>query len=429
MNRLVLLALLAALSATDAGLAQCLIYGSFSVRGALPTGLQPPGTASEISGVAASRHNPGVLWIHDDGAAGGAQAIAIRTSGALAQQYLLVGVTKRDWEDVAIGPGPTPGRDYLYFADTGNNALNYTSFNLVRIAEPDVPASAQTPILLPAESFAFRYPSGTYNTETLWIDPVDGAPYLLTKENASTCHLFRYPLPLVAGVEKTLQLVATLTGMPAQFTGGTVSADGRWIFARTTTQIRAWPRPLGTGFASAFANPPCTTTHGFGLAEAITIDADGHSLWAISEGSGAFIESAPLAFPFGVPVQHAFGTGLPGVAGVPGLAALQAPRLGGPVLELAAWQVAMGAGVVLLASATGYPDGVVPFAGGWLHAAVDVLIPAVATNNGTVALPLGPLPNAPQLHGLAISAQLLVADAAAARGVALSAGLRLVLDR
>jgi hypothetical protein len=409
--------------------AQCLTLGTFVARGNLPTNLPPPGAASEVSGMAASRHNPGILWIHDDGAAGGAQVIALRTDGSLAQIYTMPGVTNRDWEDMAVGPGPTPGRDWLYLAETGNNALGYVSFALIRVAEPDVPRAPQAAIPLTAERFAFRYPSGTFNTETLWIDPFDGVPYLLTKENSATCRLFRYPLPLDAAVEKTLEPVATLTGMPPLFTGGAQSADGRWILARTTTAILAWERPTGTTFASAFGRSPCRFTHVQGQAEAIAFDADGRSLWAISEGIGAPIQSSPVSFPGGVPVRYAFGTGLAGAAGVPGLATLQVPRLGGPPLELAGWQVSTNAPTLALLSVRGYPDGVIPFAGGWLHADADVMLAAVASAAGTVALPLGPLPDHPLLYGASLSGQMFAVDATAPQGIALSAGLRLVLDR
>jgi hypothetical protein len=409
--------------------AQCLGLGAFTHRGNLPTNLQPPGALTQTSGMAASRRNPGVLWVHDDGVGGGgAQITAIRTSGALAQLYL-VGATNRDWEDLTLGPGPIPGRDYLYFAETGNNSLTETSFALVRVAEPDVPAAPGSIVPLPAETFRFRYPSGTFNAETLWIDPVDGTPYVLTKENGSTCRLFQYPMPLDLAVEKTLVLVATLSGMPTQMTGGTLSADGRWVFARNASTIRVWPRPAGTSFASAFSNTPCAFAHSQGLAEAIAVDPAGRSLWAISEGSGAAVAEAPLTFPAGVPVQFAFGTGLAGAAGVPGLAVTNVPRLGGPPLVLAVWQAAANASGFVVLSLTGYPDGVVPFRGGWLHAAPDVLFLLAVNAAGTATLALGALADHPVAYGLPVSLQALVADSQAVQGVAMSAGLRLVLDR
>lgn len=424
-----LLASSALVTASDRAPAQCVTFGPFTGQGNLPTNLQPPRTATQISGMAASRHNPGVLWIHDDGDVGGTQVIAIRGNGALAQQYALSGVTNRDWEDIALGPGPIRGRDYFYVADTGNNSLSATSFQLVRAAEPDVPATPGALISLPAEVFRFRYPSGTFNAETLWIDPVDGTPYVLTKENLASCSLFRYPLPLDPNVEKTLVLEARLQAVPAQFTGGAVSADGRWVLARTNTVVCAWWRPAGMSLASALQGARCTVSHQNGLAESISVAADGRSLWAISEGSGAVVANSQLGFPGGVPVHFAFGTGLGGAAGVPGLAATVAPRLAGPLLEIAGWQALPSAPAVLLLSTTGYPDGQVPFAGGWLHAAPDVVLPARIAPEGTWALPVGVLPDVPALYGAAFSGQLLVADPAAVQGIALSAGLRLVLDR
>jgi hypothetical protein len=423
--------LLASVFALAPGLqGQCVAFSAFSPTGSLPSNLQPPGTASQVSGMAASRHNPDVLWIHDDGGVGHPQIIALRRNGALAQQYTLAGVANRDWEEITIGPGPNAGRDYLYVADTGNNSMSFTTFSLLRVAEPDVPPAPGSTVSLTPEVFRFRYPTGTFNAETLWIDPADGTPYVLTKENGSACSLFRYPLPLDAGVEKVLALVVRLQGMPTQLTGGAVSQDGRVICARNPSVILTWSRAAGASFATAFASTPCTVNAGQqGLAEAISFAADGRSLWAISEGVAAPILSSALTFPAGVPVAFAFGTGLRGAAGVPGLGATAAPRLGGPPLLVGGWQCAAGAPAVAVVSATGFDDGAVPVFGGWLHAAPDVVFFAAAAVDGTLALSFGNLPDRTSLYGLPISAQLLVVDPQAVQGVAMSAGLRLVLDR
>ena len=129
--------------------AQCATIGAFSPRGNVPTNLQPAGAGTQISGIAASRHNPGVLWVHDD-ASTTSQLIALRSDASLARQYLLPVATNRDWEDIALGPGPIAGRDYLYVADIGNNALAYTTFSIWRVPEPDVPPGSGPPVTLPA---------------------------------------------------------------------------------------------------------------------------------------------------------------------------------------------------------------------------------------------------------------------------------------
>ncbi|HEX6810067.1 MAG TPA: hypothetical protein VF384_00465 [Planctomycetota bacterium] len=403
--------------------------GTFTGQGTVPTGLQPSGTAAEISGIVASRHNPGVLWVHDD-SANAAQLIALRSNGALARQYSLAGVANRDWEDIAIGPGPIAGRDYLYIADTGNNALGYTTFYLLRTPEPDVPIGSGPMLPLPApDVFPFHYPTGTWNAETLWIDPADGSPYVLTKVNSSTCRLFRYPLPLDASADKALVLVATLTNMPVLFTGGAISADGRWIFARTNSSILAWPRPAGTAFAAAFGGTPCTFAAAQGQAEAIAVAADGASIWAVSEGSGATLWRAPAGWPNGAPVWYAFGSGLAGGPGVPALGATAAPRLGGPGFDVAAWQLPPGGDGVFLVSLSGFDDGQAPWMGGWLHAGVDLVIALTASAGGTATFGLPPLPDVAAFYGLPIHAQVITIDALAPQGYALSRGLRLRLDR
>ena len=59
----------------------------------------------EISGIVASRQNPGVLWVHND-SGDRPRIYAIDTKGDLLGICNVGGATERDWEDIAIGPGP-----------------------------------------------------------------------------------------------------------------------------------------------------------------------------------------------------------------------------------------------------------------------------------------------------------------------------------
>jgi hypothetical protein len=79
------------------------------------------GTASapalvELSGLAASRRNLDVLWTHNDGSRD--RLYALRLDGTLLATWRL-NQTVDDLEDLAIGPGPTPGVTYLYVGDIG----------------------------------------------------------------------------------------------------------------------------------------------------------------------------------------------------------------------------------------------------------------------------------------------------------------------
>ncbi|MCW8849578.1 MAG: hypothetical protein OQJ81_06315, partial [Melioribacteraceae bacterium] len=59
----------------------------------------------EASGIASSYKNMGILWTHND--AGGENRIfAIDSNGISRGTYYLNGIENRDWEDIAVGPGP-----------------------------------------------------------------------------------------------------------------------------------------------------------------------------------------------------------------------------------------------------------------------------------------------------------------------------------
>ena len=60
----------------------------------------------EASGIAASRMNSGVLWVHNDD--NPPYIFAMTAEGRDLGRYLLDGVRNRDWEDIAVGPGPDP---------------------------------------------------------------------------------------------------------------------------------------------------------------------------------------------------------------------------------------------------------------------------------------------------------------------------------
>jgi len=65
----------------------------------------------EISGAVASRKNPGILWVHND-SGDLPRLYAISTAGELIGIYTITGAKARDWEDIAIGPGPDPNEHY-----------------------------------------------------------------------------------------------------------------------------------------------------------------------------------------------------------------------------------------------------------------------------------------------------------------------------
>ena len=119
----------------------------------------------EISGMAASTKNPGVLWVHND-KGNPSEVFALDTNGTLLGTYTLGGVTAVDFEDMAIGT--VNGVDYLYIADTGdNNARDgktpvRTTVAIYRVPEPDV-STIPNGTLTGVQTLEVEYPGSAYD--------------------------------------------------------------------------------------------------------------------------------------------------------------------------------------------------------------------------------------------------------------------------
>ncbi len=116
------------------------IFGNFSYAApsfapAVTNGVVNIPDLIEVSGVAASRNNPGVLWTHND-AGNAAVVYALDAQGRALGTYTLPGNT--DNEDIAIGPGPVTNVSYLYVADIGDNNSDRSNIAIYQIPEPAV---------------------------------------------------------------------------------------------------------------------------------------------------------------------------------------------------------------------------------------------------------------------------------------------------
>src|SRR5262245_40329510 len=94
-----------------------------------------PEQLREISGLAVSRLNPGILWLHNEGDSG--HLVAVSTSGKLAA-VLKCRAAIKDLEEIAIGPGPEKEVDYLYLGDVGDNDVKRREIQVVRFPEPNL---------------------------------------------------------------------------------------------------------------------------------------------------------------------------------------------------------------------------------------------------------------------------------------------------
>jgi len=236
----------------------------------------------EASGIGASRMDPGVLWVHND-SEDSPRVYALNAEGRLLGIYRLKGARCRDWEDIAIGPGPDPQRSYLYIGDIGDNQAKYPSITICRVPEPTVDPNrmlAETEIG-PVDAIELAYPDGPKDAETLLVDPLNGDIYVIAKREFF-CRVYRAPSPQSATKRTLMKLVATL---PWGFAvGGDVSPDGQWVIVRGPFNASLWRRPRGEELWRAFA------TEAFRLelmpdpqGEGICFDRDGRGYFTIGE--------------------------------------------------------------------------------------------------------------------------------------------------
>lgn len=243
---------------------------------------------TEVSGLVASRTQAGILWTHND-SGDSARIFALDASGAVRAQYTLTGATNVDWEDIALGPGPIPGVEYLYIGDIGDNTLTRTGVQVYRVPEPTVPAGTGSYDLSGAARLELRYPNGARNAESLLVDPRSGAITILMKRVASeSIRIYRAPANLAGGSTTTLVDVGQLAlpGTTSNATGADISRDARTVLVRTYANVYAYNVASGGSIEAGLATLPCAaniTAEPQG--EAIAIHADDRGFVTLSEGT------------------------------------------------------------------------------------------------------------------------------------------------
>ena len=240
---------------------------------------------TEASGLAFSRRSPGVVWSHND-SEDAPKFYTFSELGAPLGVYTLQGADVRDWEDMALGPGPKQAQDYLYVGDIGDNNMEYASVTVYRAPEPPVDASMTGVVasLGGVESFEFTFPGGPRNCETMLVDPVAGDLLLVSKSVDGSSLVYRAEAPLKSGVLAEVGKVEF--GPGGMTTGGSVTTAGDWVLVRTYFEARMWHRAAGTPLHEALTGAGCDVSVPMEMqGEAIAFAAAGLDYYTTSEGA------------------------------------------------------------------------------------------------------------------------------------------------
>lgn len=241
----------------------------------------------EASGIAVCRQNFDFIWTHND--SGDMNRIfLIQNNGTWIGTFRLVGAGNRDWEDMAIGPGPIEGKNYLYIGEIGDNLGRYPIKYIYRLPEPDInlaDSTVQWVDVTDVDRIPFVYPDEVMmDAETLLVDPLTKDIYIITKREFPVT-VYKLPYPQ-SKVDTTVVIkYGTLPFTTA--TAGDISANGKEILVKTYDKVFLWTRNEGETIGDAFMRQPLRVPYTPEMqGEAIAFSPDGSGYYTLSESKG-----------------------------------------------------------------------------------------------------------------------------------------------
>jgi len=261
----------------------------------------------ESSGVVASRRAPGLFWTHND-SGDGPFLYAFDAEGHRRGVWRVTGARAVDWEDIAAGPGPEPGRPYLYVGDIGDNGRERPYVSVYRFPEPEPAAGGADDDSRrkrphetgPAEEIRLKYPEGPQNAETLLVHTSTGDIYIVVKNNEAACAVYRLRAAEVKAGVNTLERAGEFRSpspLGSIVTGGDIAPDGRRLVLcdyLSAYELRL-PDAAGAAFDQIWQQTPAVIQLGpRRQGEAVCYRLDGAALLATSEGSPAMLYEIEL---------------------------------------------------------------------------------------------------------------------------------------
>ena len=194
----------------------------------------------EVSGIVSGRKNKKVVYMHED--SGNRNVVFVfDTTGLFLGEIILVGVQNRDWEDIAIGPGPKPGVNYIYVGDIGDNRSGRPHLFIHRFEEPSFTIDENNPFRIEVDDFntiKYEYPDGARDAETLMIDPESKDLIIITKREVNV-HVYQLPYPQrTDGENATIYFRGRLPFRT--IVGGDISPDGNEIVIKDYGAVYHW---------------------------------------------------------------------------------------------------------------------------------------------------------------------------------------------
>ncbi|MEM7232459.1 MAG: IPT/TIG domain-containing protein [Planctomycetota bacterium] len=207
----------------------------------------------EISGMVSVTGHPLLFWTHND-SKDAARFFCVHQDGTVLAEVTVTGASNQDWEDSSKGPGPLPGLDYLYIADSGNNGRNRSDLKIVRVLEPTIdPERTGQRLSAPADVIPYKYPDGNFDCEAMVVDPDSGMIYLITKRSSKPS-VYRFAHVRTGEAQQT---ILRLGDFPSSdlVTAADITADGQRLIVRNYSEIYEYTRAPNQPFQDIFFAP------------------------------------------------------------------------------------------------------------------------------------------------------------------------------
>lgn len=233
----------------------------------------------EVSGIAASISNTGYLWTHNDS---GNPPVVYLLNEALEIRLAcrLDGIKNRDWEDIAVGPGPEAGKTYVYVADIGDNNANYAEKYIYRFEEPVLTEGITEIKITDFDKITFTLEDGKKDTESLMVHPKTKDLFVISKREKP---VFVYAFPNPERTDDTI-VARKVTALPlTQIVSSDFSPTADEVLMKSYDQIFYW-NIAGKSLEEGLQEKPHLVHYTEEpQGEAITFDKDGSGFYTLSE--------------------------------------------------------------------------------------------------------------------------------------------------
>lgn len=207
----------------------------------------------EVSGLAASSNNPGLLWAHND-SGNGPDIFLIDQNLSVRQRYILAGVGNRDWEDIVVGPGPDSTKTYVYVGEIGDNDAVYPLKFIYRFVEPVLDSvQDQAVIISEFETITFQLSDQRKDTEAFLIDPKTQDLIVISKREQPV-NVYRIGYPYSTNDTITANQVITLP--LTQIVAASFSPEGNELLMKNYNHIYYWKNTRNLSLMELLNEPP-----------------------------------------------------------------------------------------------------------------------------------------------------------------------------